>query len=47
MSKDVMVYLDDILESIAQIEKYVRKTAQSNFNKNVQLQDAVLRHYRQ
>lgn len=43
MSKDVKVYLDDILESISQIEKYTKKTTQSKFNKNMQLQDAVLR----
>lgn len=43
MSKDVGVYLDDILESIAQIEKYTKKIVQNKFNKNVQLQDAVLR----
>ena len=43
MSKDVKVYLDDIMKSISQIEKYTRKISQSKFNKNVQLQDAVLR----
>src|SRR3989344_3381853 len=35
MSKDIFVYLDDIIESIKKIEKYVNKTTQ--------LQDAVLR----
>lgn len=43
MSKDIKVYLEDILESISQIEKYTKKIAQNKFNKNVQLQDAVLR----
>ncbi|MBI2172977.1 MAG: DUF86 domain-containing protein [Candidatus Aenigmarchaeota archaeon] len=43
MSKDVRVYLDDILESIAQIEKYTNKTDEDKFSKNIQLQDAVMR----
>jgi len=43
MSKDIFVYLDDIIESIKKIEKYVNKTTQNRFNKNTQLQDAVLR----
>lgn len=43
MNKDVEVYLDDILESITQIEKYTRKIDAKKFSKNLQLQDAVLR----
>jgi len=43
MSKDIRVYLNDILESIAQIERYVKKTTRSKFNKNTQIQDAILR----
>lgn len=43
MNKDVEVYLDDILESITQIEKYTRKIDVKKFSKNLQLQDAVLR----
>jgi len=43
MSKDVKVYLGDILESISQIEKYTKKATENKFNKNLQLQDAVLR----
>ena len=41
--KDVKVYLTDILESISQIEKYTKKISENRFNKNVQVQDAVLR----
>ena len=40
---DVRVYLTDILESISQIEKYTKKISKDKFNKNVQVQDAVLR----
>ncbi len=43
MSKDIKVYLDDILESISQIEKYTGRINKSKFDKNLQLQDAVLR----
>ena len=43
MSKDVRVYLDDILESITQIEKYINKVDEDKFSKNTQLQDAVMR----
>lgn len=43
MSKDVRVYLDDILESIMQIEKYMNHVDEDKFNKNIQLQDAVMR----
>src|SRR3989344_959859 len=43
MSKDVRIYIDDILEGIMQIEKYTKKVNENKFNKNIQLQDAVLR----
>jgi uncharacterized protein with HEPN domain len=43
MNKDVEVYLDDILESINHIDKYTKKITKNKFNKNLQLQDAVLR----
>lgn len=43
MNKNVIIYLDDILESIAYIEKYTKNIDVNKFNKNVQLQDAVLR----
>ncbi len=43
MSKDIKVYLDDILESIAHIENYTKKITENKFSKNIQLQDAVLR----
>ena len=38
MSKDAMVYFDDILESIAQIEKYTNKITDKEFFKNVMFQ---------
>jgi len=43
MNKDVGVYLDDVLESITQIDKYTKNIDINKFNKNIQLQDAVLR----
>lgn len=43
MKRDVRVYLDDILESIEKIEGYTKNVSKEEFNKNYQLQDAVLR----
>jgi uncharacterized protein with HEPN domain len=44
MSKrDLEVYLDDILESIQQIESYLEDVEEKEFYKDVQKQDAVLR----
>ena len=43
MNKDLRVYLNDILESIKQIEKYTKRINNNKFNKNIQIQDAVLR----
>lgn len=43
MKRDMRVYIEDILESIAKIEEYVKATTQDEFFKNSQIQDAVLR----
>lgn len=43
MKRDVEVYIEDVLDSIARIEEYTKKTDKENFYKNIQLQDAVLR----
>lgn len=45
MKRDYGVYLDDILESINKIFEYTRGKSKSNFTKNAQLQDAVLRRF--
>lgn len=43
MKRDVRVYLDDIIESIRLIEEYIRDISNEEFNKNTELQDAILR----
>lgn len=43
MKKEHHVYLEDILESIQRIEEYVSDINESDFYKNYQVQDAVLR----
>ena len=43
MKRDVRVYLDDILESIEKIESYTKNVSKTEFIRNYQLQDAVLR----
>ena len=43
MKRDISVYLYDILESIAQIEKYTCKIDEHQFEEGDQLQDAVVR----
>ena len=43
MSKDIRVYIEDILESIAQVEKYTKKITEKEFSRNKMLQDAVMR----
>lgn len=45
MKRDVKVYFDDIVESIVFIEDYTKNVNETQFNKNVQLQDAVLRRF--
>lgn len=41
VGRDPLVYLDDILESIEQIEKYVKGKARGDYEKDTLLQDAV------
>ena len=44
MKRDVRVYIEDILESIAKIEEYTKSLkGENDFYKNTQIQDAVLR----
>lgn len=43
MKRDVKVYLDDIFESVKQIESYIEGKTEVDFVKDVQLQDAVIR----
>lgn len=41
--KDVKLYIEDILESIFQIEKYVEKMRERDFVKDTKTQDSVIR----
>ena len=43
MKRDTRVYLDDILESIKQIEKYTKEISKTEFFRSTQIQDAVVR----
>jgi uncharacterized protein with HEPN domain len=43
MKRDVRVYVEDILESIARIEQYTEGISENDFSENTQVQDAVLR----
>lgn len=43
MNRNVMVYIEDILESIARIEEYTNTITKEDFLKNNQVQDAVVR----
>lgn len=43
MKRDAKVYLADILEAIEKIEEYTHDLTEAEFNKNIQVQDAVLR----
>lgn len=43
MKRDISVYLSDIVESIAQIEKYTFEVEERQFEEDEQLQDAVIR----
>jgi len=43
MTRDMRLYLQDILESIEAIEEYVQSTTEEQFYRNRQVQDAVLR----
>jgi uncharacterized protein with HEPN domain len=43
MSKDIRVYIEDILESILKIEEYIASVKEEDFYRNAQVQDAVMR----
>lgn len=43
MTRDLRLYLGDILDSIAKIEEYTQSIDEAAFQKNTQVQDAVLR----
>jgi len=43
MKRDLRVYIEDILDSIAKIEEYTKTITNEDFHKNTQVQDAVLR----
>jgi len=45
MKRDYKVYLDDILDSIEKIIAYTEGRTKSDFTKDNQLQDAVLRRF--
>ena len=43
MKRDIRVYIEDVLEGIVKIGEYTKSVTKNNFNKNTQLQDAILR----
>ena len=43
MKRDIRLYVEDILESIAKIEEYTKGMDEDDFFQNTQVQDAVLR----
>ncbi|MEK7099302.1 MAG: DUF86 domain-containing protein [Patescibacteria group bacterium] len=43
MTKEIRVYLDDILESIGQIEEYTHGLTLATFERDIEKQDAVIR----
>ncbi len=43
MTRDIRVYIEDILDSITKIEQYTQTINEQEFMTNTQLQDAVLR----
>ncbi len=43
MTRDIRVYIEDILDSITKIEQYTQTINEEDFLTNTQLQDAVLR----
>ena len=45
MKRDYRVYLDDIAESIEKIENYTQGKSWSDFERDTELQDAVLRRF--
>ncbi|MDZ7288334.1 MAG: DUF86 domain-containing protein [candidate division KSB1 bacterium] len=45
MTRDVTLYLTDILDSIEKIREYTRAISKDEFFHNTQIQDAVLRRF--
>ena len=43
MKRDYKLYINDIRESIIQIEKYLKNVSEEEFKRNKQIQDAVTR----
>jgi len=43
MKRDYKLYINDIRESIVQIEDYLKNVSEEGFKKNKQVQDAVMR----
>src|SRR3989344_6667597 len=43
MKRDYRLYLNDIKESISQIEEYLKSVSEDEFSKNKLVQDAVIR----
>ncbi len=43
MKRDVRVFVEDILESVAKIEEYTEEATDDDFYENTQIQDAVFR----
>jgi len=43
VKRDMRLYVEDILESIAKIEEYTKGMTEDDFYENTQVQDAVLR----
>ncbi|OGK09969.1 hypothetical protein A2767_01855 [Candidatus Roizmanbacteria bacterium RIFCSPHIGHO2_01_FULL_35_10] len=42
MKKDILVYIDDIIESIDKIEEYANRITEEDFERLESIQDAVL-----
>lgn len=45
MKRDIGVFLEDILESINRIEEYTKDLYESEFYKNIERQDAIVRRF--
>ena len=45
MKKDIVSYLEDIVESIAYIERYTNEISTEAFEENELIQDAVIRRF--
>lgn len=43
VKKDITIFLDHILESISKIEDFTREISKEKFEKDVKIQDAVIR----